>query len=375
MMLKHKKFVQKIHNPSNSTTQEFSDTSLDSGMGLLDIPISYPATPLDASCRQQVILLSTIEEKIFQQQRDKADGSLDQLALKPKEATWTQSFLELEHKYLQLSESYKNVLQENLRVQTENIKLKQELELSQKHNADLEIRLHGFQIGAGVFQKQYFMLQKQNIELAIKLCELQNTLTNVPFTQIGITQQHDLIPTLEEHQQNPQIVCAYENSKHNRRRHGNGNKSRSTLTVVPHQHEPYLHQQASYEAITHQPYKDTPVQHVPSQQQHMPYEVSTYQHVPSQQQHMPYEVSTYQHVPSQQEHMPHEDPLPQYALCEEIEETSVIIPENVEASSSSNTLAVQFEHTSDSYNLLRLVKLQYEHLAKQNMEKLKCIPI
>ena len=347
-MLKHKRFVQKIHNPSNSTTQEFPDTSVDPGIVLLDIPISYPATPLDASFQPPAILLSAIEEKIFQQQQDNDNESKDSLSLKQEEVTWMKSFWELESKYLQLSESYKNVLQENLRVQTENIKLKQELELSQKHSADLEIRLHGFQIGASVFQKQYFMLQKQNIELAIKLCELQNTLTNVPFTQIGITQKHDSIPTLEEHQQNPQIVCAYENSKHNRRRHGNGNKSRSTLTVEPHQHEPSMHQQASYEDLPHPPYKDPPVQHVPYQQRHMPYGVN------------------YQHDP-------YKDSLTQ--PYEEIEETSVIIPEHVEVATSSNTLAVQFEHTSDSYNLLRLVKLQYEHLAKQHMAKLKCIPI
>ena len=271
VMFRKKRSVQKIHNLSNSKTQEFSDTSLDSGTVLLDIPISYPATPLDGSYQSPAISLNAIEEKIFQQQQDNDNGSRDSLSLKLEESAWMQSFWELENKHLQLYDLYKNVLQENLRIQNENIRLKQELEFSWKNAEDLEVRLHGFQSGASIFQDQYFMLQKQNIQLAKKLYELQSTLTNVSFTQIDSTQKHDPIPKSEEHQQNPQMVCAYENFKNGRRRHGDGSKSNSTV-IVPHQREPYQQQ--------HVPYKDPLVQHAPSQQQHVPCEVSTYQHDP-----------------------------------------------------------------------------------------------
>ena len=343
VMFRKKRSVQKIHNLSNSKTQEFSDTSLDSGTVLLDIPISYPATPLDGSYQSPAISLNAIEEKIFQQQQDNDNGSRDSLSLKLEESAWMQSFWELENKHLQLYDLYKNVLQENLRIQNENIRLKQELEFSWKNAEDLEVRLHGFQSGASIFQDQYFMLQKQNIQLAKKLYELQSTLTNVSFTQIDSTQKHDPIPKSEEHQQNPQMVCAYENFKNGRRRHSDGSKSNSTV-IVPHQREPYQQQHAAYKdpLVQHAPskqqpppYKDPPVQHVPSQQQRVPYEFFPYQYVPSQQQHVPREVFTYQHDP-------YRDPLPQHALYECIEETSVIVADSVKAASSSKNLELWF---------------------------------
>lgn len=334
--------------PLDPPTPFYPPTPLDPPT-ILDPPISFhPPTSIDDKYKNHDSCSTGMEEKSPRAQQEFSDQIAE--LLPPKENLISiESFLELEKKYVQLSDSYQQLLQENLKFQTENIKLWQELEWYRKNTIDLQVKLHSFQDGANIFQKQYFSLQKQNVELAKKLCELQHELTSIQLREVENLQQQNSVTTLGGRSVNPPIVGGYEALQHNI----------SSNRLMPSTLFYQLH--ARYQ---HPPYKDPPNQHVPFLQSSLPYTHDSRHHVVDE------EPSTNQQATCQ-------DPVSENAPYKEAEE-DVTIPQNIEAASSTNTQQPQFssaiQYMSDSYNLLRLIKLQHEHAAKRTKSKPKYIP-